>query len=183
VESEDEDSQNGGIIMKNLGKKKKRTAVGKDVKKNLPTSKEKNGKSKSEVSTSPSHNSYWKRVVHFMDLDLLKDLIYLNILFGLSIFYVAELNFKMIVPFFLHDLGYTNQDTAFFLSMTAVSDILARAVLPPICDRVKIRRRTLFAIASIFLGISRSGNLKINYSNFPFAAVYADVCLLDSNTM
>jgi sugar phosphate permease len=93
-----------------------------------------------------------------MDLDLLKDLIYLNILFGLSIFYVAELNFKMIVPFFLHDLGYTKQDTAFFLSMTAVSDILARAVLPPICDRVKISRRTLFAIASIFLGLSRSGN-------------------------
>lgn len=149
--------------MKNL-RKKKRTSAGKDVKKN--STSEKDVKRQSEVSTPPGHNSYWKRVVHFMDLDLLKDLIYLNILFGLSIFYVAELNFKMIVPFFLHDLGYTKQDTAFFLSMTAVSDILARAVLPPICDRVKIRRRTLFAIASIFLGISRSGNLKCDYKTY-----------------
>jgi hypothetical protein len=161
VESDDEDDHYGGIVMKNLGKKK--TAVGKDVRKKLPTSKKKDGKKKSGGSTPPNHDSYWKRVVHFMDLDLLKDLIYLNILFGLSIFYVAELNFRMVVPFFLHDLGYTKHDTAFFLSMTAVSDIVARAVLPPICDRVKIRRRTLFAIASIFLGVSRSGNLKVNY--------------------
>jgi len=157
VESDDEDGQPGGLVMKNLGKKNS-SALTNDINKNLPPSEKKDNKKKSKVSTSATHNSYWKRVVHFMDLDLLKDLVYLNILFGLSIFYVAELNFKMIVPFFLNDLGYGKQDTAFFLSMTAVSDILARAVLPPICDRVKIRRRTLFAIASIFLGLSRSGN-------------------------
>jgi hypothetical protein len=162
VESDDEDGHHGGIFMKNLRKKSRKDA-GKDVKKNLPTPEKISRERKSEVSISPRHKSYWKRVVHFMDLDLLKDLIYLNILFGLSIFYVAELNFKMIVPFFLNDLGYTKQDTAFFLSMTALADILARVVLPPICDRVKIRRRTLFAIASVFLGISRSGKLKVTY--------------------
>jgi hypothetical protein len=89
VESDDEDSHHGGIVMKNL-RKKKRTAVGKDVKKNLPTSNKKDGKRKSQVSTPPSHDSFWNFVVHFMDLNLLKALIYLNILFGLSIFYVAE---------------------------------------------------------------------------------------------
>jgi hypothetical protein len=158
IGSDDEDDYPEGLVMKNLGRKS-RSPVNNDINKNFPTSEKNDDKIEPRMSASPSHISCWKRVVNFMDLDLLKDFIYLNILFGLSIFYVAELNFKMIVPFFLNDLGYTKQDTAFFLSMTAVSDILARAVLPPICDRVKIRRRTLFAIASIFLGLSRSGNL------------------------
>lgn len=156
--------------MKKLGKRRS-SAVRKDPNKNLPTHEKKKGKVESKLSTHPSHESYWKRVVHFMDLDLLKDPIYLNILFGLSVFYVAEVNFKMVVPFFLHDLGYTKQDTAFFLSMTAVSDILARAVLPPICDRVKITRRILFIIGAIFLGICRSGNLKNHCINSNFASL------------
>lgn len=95
-----------------------------------------------------------------MDLDLLKDPKFLNILFGLSIFYVAELNFKMVVPFFLADLGHSKSETAFCLSMMAASDIVARVVLPPICDRVThiISRRTMFLVATIFCAVSRSGN-------------------------
>jgi len=160
VVSDDEDDHVGGLVMKKPSKKRM-SAVRNYAKKTLPTSETRKVKDESKLSTHPSHNSYWKRVVHFMDLDLLKDPIYLNILFGLSVFYVAEVNFKMVVPFFLHDLGYTKQDIAFFLSMTAVSDIVARAVLPPICDRLKITRRLIFVIAAIFLGLSRSGNLKI----------------------
>jgi sugar phosphate permease len=155
VVSDDEDDHVGGLVMKKPSKKRM-SAVRNYAKKTLPTSETRKVKDESKLSTHPSHNSYWKRVVHFMDLDLLKDPIYLNILFGLSVFYVAEVNFKMVVPFFLHDLGYTKQDIAFFLSMTAVSDIVARAVLPPICDRLKITRRLIFVIAAIFLGLSRS---------------------------
>lgn len=91
-----------------------------------------------------------------MDFDLLRDPIYLNILFGISIFYVAELNFKMVVPFFLADLGHTKSETAFCLSMMAASDIVARIVLPPICDRLKITRRTMFMVAMVFCAMSRS---------------------------
>jgi hypothetical protein len=144
--------------MKKLGKKRS-SAVRNIVKKTLPTSEKKKVEDESKLPIHPSHESYWKRVVNFMDLDLLKDPVYLNILFGLSIFCVAEVNFKTVVPFFLHDLGYTIQDIAFFLSMTAVSDIVARAVLPPICDRLNITRRLLFVISAIFLGLTRSGNL------------------------
>nr|CAD7404035.1 unnamed protein product [Timema poppensis] len=113
-------------------------------------------KHNNNIKGKTKKKSYWRRFVTFMDLDLLKDLSYLNILFGLSVFYVAELNFKMIVPFFFANLGYNKVETAFFLSMTAIADVAARVILPPICDRVKIRRRTLFMVAAIFLGISRS---------------------------
>lgn len=106
--------------------------------------------------------SLWSRFSTFMDLDLLKDPVFLNILFGLSIFYVAELNFKMVVPFFLADLGHSKSETAFCLSMMAASDIVARVVLPPICDRVtRISRRTMFMVAAVFCAVSRSGKLHL----------------------
>lgn len=93
-----------------------------------------------------------------MDFDLLKEPAYLSILFEVSIFYVAEANFKMVVPFFLTDLGHSKSDTAFCLSLMAASDIAARLILPPILDRIKISRRTLFLASAVCCGLSRSGN-------------------------
>lgn len=110
----------------------------------------------------------WKKIVEFMDLDLLKDPIYLNLVFGLSIFYVAEQNFKMVTPFFFASIGYDKKNTALFLSVQALTDILARLILPPICDRVKITKRTLFMVGIFLVGISRSGNLKFFYPIFQF---------------
>ncbi|CAH0561107.1 unnamed protein product [Brassicogethes aeneus] len=100
--------------------------------------------------------SLWKRIVEFMDFDLLKDPIYLNLVFGLSIVYVAEQNFKMITPFFFESINYDKSDIAFFLSLQGATDILARLVLPPICDRLPVTKRTLFMGGIFILGICRS---------------------------
>ncbi|XP_060532481.1 uncharacterized protein LOC132705701 isoform X2 [Cylas formicarius] len=98
----------------------------------------------------------WQKVVEFMDFDLLKDPVYLNLVFGLSIFYVAEQNFKMVTPFFFKSVGYEPHDVALFLSVQAFTDILARLILPPICDRLTISKRTLFMSGIFVLGICRS---------------------------
>lgn len=115
------------------------------------------------ILMSPRKPTFWRRFAELMDIDLLKDPIYLNILFGLSIFYVAEMNFKMITPFFFANLGYSKTDVAFCLSVTAITDIAARVVVPPICDRINIRKRTIFLVSIIFVAITRSskwlGNL------------------------
>lgn len=116
-----------------------------------------NNDEKDEGINIKAKESWFKKFIAFMDFDLLKDPLYLNILFGISIFYVAEANFKMVVPFFLADLGHTKSETAFCLSMMAASDIVARMILPPICDRLKVTRRTMFMIAALFCGASRSG--------------------------
>lgn len=58
------------------------------------------------MPSPPARQSFWRRFITLMDVSLLKDPGYLNILFGLSIFYVAEMNFKMITPFFFVSLGY-----------------------------------------------------------------------------
>lgn len=108
------------------------------------------------ILMSPTKPTFFRRFAELMDIDILKDPIYLNILFGLSIFYVAEMNFKMITPFFFANLGYSKADVAFCLSITAITDITARVVLPPIYDRINIRKRTIFMISIIFVAITRS---------------------------
>lgn len=102
---------------------------------------------------------FWVRFADLMDVDLLKDKMFLNILFGLSIFYVAEMNFKMVTPFFFANLGYDKKDVAFCLSITAITDIAARIVLPPIFDRTNIKKRTVFLVSIIFVAITRSSKL------------------------
>ena len=110
--------------------------------------------------TSTPKKGFWRRFVELMDVSLLKDPGYLNILFGLSIFYVAEMNFKMVTPFFFASLGYPKTDVAYCLSVTAISDIAARIVLPPICDRFNIKKRNIFFISILFVGITRSSKLR-----------------------
>lgn len=118
-----------------------------------PTELEKAAEGAAEAAKKPG---FWVRFADLMDVDLLKDKMFLNILFGLSIFYVAEMNFKMVTPFFFADLGYDKKDVAFCLSITAITDIAARIVLPPIFDRINIKKRTVFLVSIIFVAITRS---------------------------
>lgn len=109
-----------------------------------------------DITTPPVKQSFWRRFIALLDVSLLKDRGYLNILFGLSIFYVAEMNFKMITPFFFASLGYSKTDVAYCLSITAISDISSRIILPPICDRFPIKKRTIFFVSILFVGVTRS---------------------------
>lgn len=116
-----------------------------------------NGKALDQgIQMTPTKVGFFRRLASILDVDILKDKIYLNILFGLSIFYVAEMNFKMVTPFFFANLGYSKADVAYCLSMTAISDILARVVLPPICDRFDIQKRLIFFVSIFFVAITRS---------------------------
>lgn len=56
---------------------------------------------KTEKMKKKSQNEYLRKIKETFDLDLLKDGIYLNIVIGLSLYYVAESNFKLMTPFFL----------------------------------------------------------------------------------
>lgn len=99
---------------------------------------------------------FWRRCFALLDVSLLRDGHFLLLLLGLSLFYVAEMNFKMVIPFFFADLGFGKSDVAFCLSIAAISDIAARVVLPPICDRLRIRKRLVFFVSIIFVFITRS---------------------------
>ncbi|CAK1551940.1 unnamed protein product [Leptosia nina] len=97
-----------------------------------------------------------RKFIALMDLDLLKDWSFLNLLLGLSLFWSGELQFRMLTPFFIRSLGYNMNETAFCLSMTAITDIGVRLVLPPIFDRTTISKKMIFFISSFFLAATRS---------------------------
>lgn len=97
-----------------------------------------------------------RKFIDLMDLDLLKDWSFLNLLLGLSLFWSGELQFRMLTPFFIRSLGYNMNDTAFCLSMTAITDILVRLILPPIFDRTSISKKMIFFVSAFFLAATRS---------------------------
>lgn len=115
----------------------------------LPNEKELN-------KTKKSKKGCWQRFCDLMDFDLLLDWKYLNILFGLSITYTAEMNFKLMVPFFMANLGYSKSEIAQALSVMAIADITARIIMPPINDKLGYSRRKTLILGLTLVAIARS---------------------------
>lgn len=63
----------------------------------------KNGRA--HVAAKKPSNEFYTKIKETFDLDLLKDGVYLNVVIGLSLYYVAESNFKLMTPFFLSSIG------------------------------------------------------------------------------
>lgn len=118
---------------------------------------------KSEPETKEKKQGCLRKFIALMDLDLLKDWSFLNLLLGLSLFWSGELQFRMLTPFFISSLGYNMKDTAFCLSMTAITDVLVRLILPPIFDRTTISKKMIFFVSAFFLAVTRSGELGFGY--------------------
>nr|CAD7452650.1 unnamed protein product [Timema tahoe] len=97
------------------------------------------------------------RMVDMMDLDLLSDPVFVNIVVGLAVVYTAGINFSMIYPFYLHmDVGMTLADTATCMSVLAAFDILSRLIVPQITDRLNVGSRITYLVAAVLLAASRS---------------------------
>ncbi|XP_016919323.1 monocarboxylate transporter 2-like isoform X1 [Apis cerana] len=109
-----------------------------------------------EIKQHGKENELLRKIKETFDLDLFKDGVYLNIIVGLSLYYVAESNFKLMTPFFLSSIGMSKAEIASCLSITAFTDILARLTLPTIFDRLRLKKRIVFWTFSILVGIGRS---------------------------
>ncbi|XP_015114503.1 monocarboxylate transporter 12 [Diachasma alloeum] len=102
-------------------------------------------------------HGYFKVFTDLFDIDLLRNYSYLNVIFGLSLFNIAESNFKLMTPFFLRkQVGMTEGEVAFCLSLMAFTDIVARLILPVIYDRLGFKKRRLFWINALFVAMGRS---------------------------
>lgn len=100
-------------------------------------------------------------LVRFFDLQLFADPVYVNIMLGMSLAIFAELNFSILTPFLLHDLGYTTAQIATCLSALAVADIVARFVAPFVGERLGRSSRTMYACSLLLLVVARVGVLLV----------------------
>ncbi|XP_047000836.1 monocarboxylate transporter 12-B-like [Schistocerca americana] len=99
----------------------------------------------------------WRRVVAFMDLDLLRNRVYLNVLLGTACMMTSTVNYSLLLPFYLQrHVGLSMTDTALCLTMMAAGDFVSRLTVPPITDRIKARARYTFFLGACFMALTRS---------------------------
>ncbi|XP_066583477.1 uncharacterized protein [Prorops nasuta] len=98
----------------------------------------------------------FRGIVQFYDLSLLRDPIYVNIMLGMSIAIFAELNFSLLTPFILGDMGLSNSKIATVMSLVASFDLIFRGVAPYVGEWLKWSARTMYLFSLILLIISRT---------------------------
>ncbi|XP_050096631.1 uncharacterized protein LOC126578276 [Anopheles aquasalis] len=124
------------------------------------------------TALSAKHDSFAKKLIHFFDLTLLRDKVYLNMMLGMSIAVFAEINFSLLTPFILGDLGYGTLQIASIMSTLAVADLLFRFISPFVGDCLKLSPRTMYMFALTLLIVFRfSILLARDYREMMYVAV------------
>nr|CAD7399970.1 unnamed protein product [Timema poppensis] len=98
------------------------------------------------------------RVAKVLDLSLLKDPYYINLMVGMSIAMSAELNFSLLTPFILGDMGFSNDQTASVMSAIGIADIIFRFISPFFADYMEYSARTMYLISMAMLIASRTSH-------------------------
>lgn len=99
----------------------------------------------------PTSTSCCSWLVNFFDLTLFRDLVYVNIMLGMSFAIFAEINFSILTPFIFKDLSYTTPQIASFLSLIAVADIASRFCAPFVGDRMRQPPRIMYMMSMVLL--------------------------------
>lgn len=99
--------------------------------------------------------SFIERLVKFFDLDLLKDPIYVNILFGLSVAIFAEINFSLLTAYILAEFGLSTNQIATFLSLLGITDLIFRFLAPYLGRLIGLPARKMYMFCLILLMLSR----------------------------
>lgn len=97
-----------------------------------------------------------RRVADLYDFDLLRDPIYVNIMLGMSIAIFAEVNFSMLTPFILADMGLTTAEIANIMSIIAIVDLVSRGAAPYLGEWLRLSARMMYMSSLFLLIISRT---------------------------
>ncbi|XP_035901113.1 uncharacterized protein LOC118507163 isoform X1 [Anopheles stephensi] len=108
-----------------------------------------------DASAGEKSDGFFTKVVNTFDLTLLQDKVYLNMMLGMSIAVFAEINFSLLTPFILGDLGYGTEQIASIMSTLALADLLFRFISPFVGDFLKLSPRIMYMIALSMLIVTR----------------------------
>ncbi|KAG5332235.1 MOT9 protein, partial [Acromyrmex heyeri] len=111
-----------------------------------------------------------RRIADLYDFDLLRDPIYVNIMLGMSIAVFAEINFSMLTPFILADMGLTTAKIANIMSILAIADLISRGAAPYLGEWLRLSARMMYMLSLFLLIISRY-SLLFAYNSASMVAV------------
>ncbi|XP_017036462.1 monocarboxylate transporter 7 [Drosophila kikkawai] len=99
---------------------------------------------------------FYMKVVIFFDLDLLRDITYVNLAVGITLINFVEINFAILTPFILDDLGFKDKDQiALAMSTLGLFDLLVRFAIPLITAKINLSNRTFFVVGILGMCIGR----------------------------
>lgn len=99
--------------------------------------------------------TFFQKVNKFFDLDLLRNLTFVNLAIGMSVMMFGEMNFSVLTPLILKDFGYTDPQSSVAMSLLATMDICVRFLAPLCLEKVKLDNRVLFAFGIVCIAIGR----------------------------
>ncbi|XP_030745819.1 uncharacterized protein LOC115874715 [Sitophilus oryzae] len=99
--------------------------------------------------------SIWKKISIFFDFELFKDPIYVNLMLGITVANFAELNFSILTPMVLKEFYFTEYETATFMSLLGVTDIVVRFFVPFVADKIGWDNKTFFLLGVMAMAMGR----------------------------
>ncbi|KAJ8940406.1 hypothetical protein NQ318_009335 [Aromia moschata] len=104
--------------------------------------------------------TFWQKVFIFFDFDLFKDLIYVNLMMGITVANFAELNFSILTPIVLQEFNFEKYEIATFMSLLGATDIVVRFFIPFVADKIGWSNKTFFLIGVMNMAF---GRIKIEF--------------------
>ncbi|XP_075154479.1 monocarboxylate transporter 6-like [Haematobia irritans] len=99
--------------------------------------------------------SFLMKIVVFFDLDLLRDITYLNLAMGLTLINFVEINFAILTPFILSDFGYNSSQIALAMSLLGFCDLVVRFLVPLITAKINLSNEAFFGVGILGMCIGR----------------------------
>lgn len=100
-----------------------------------------------------------QKLVHFLDLDLLKDIVYINIVLGITFTTHSDITFFTLLPMYLFELEFTKADAAFIISVGAAADFSSRICLAVLSFFVQLNPRHIFLSSTVIMLFIRFSRL------------------------
>uniref|UniRef100_A0A1Q3FJ07 Putative monocarboxylate transporter n=1 Tax=Culex tarsalis TaxID=7177 RepID=A0A1Q3FJ07_CULTA len=97
----------------------------------------------------------WQVLVDFLDLTLLKDLIYVNIVLGISFAIYSDLAFFTLQPMYLFMIGFGKPDVSLIIAIGAAADLLSRVFLAISSTCLNIKARYVYLAGALFTILAR----------------------------
>ncbi|KAL7744096.1 hypothetical protein ACLKA6_009082 [Drosophila palustris] len=108
------------------------------------------------ISPPPTKKSLCATIVDFLDLTLLKQPVYVNIVLGITFALYSDITFFTMQPIYLNDeLGYTKVDTAKIIAIGASADLLSRIFLAITAIFIQVPARYIYLGGALFTLFAR----------------------------
>nr|CAI5850508.1 unnamed protein product [Callosobruchus analis] len=110
---------------------------------------------RAKVQTKTKDLSLWRKISIFFDFELFKDMVYVNIVLGMTIANFAEINFSILTPIVLAEFGFPKYEIATFMSLLGITDVVLRFTIPFVADKIGWSNRTFFVVGVMGMALGR----------------------------